>query len=191
VASSAGMQEGRLAVLPGLGGGSFGAPTALRTGDGWPSGVAIADLDRDDRPDLAVSLSGDSPRVLVFRQSVDHAFTLAAAMPVSSTPNAMALLDATGDGRLDLVVGHDDAFAVLPRLADGWFGAEDLYGVPRIDGSTTSMAVGPRDAAGRALVEFNGELFAPRSTAAPNHAVGARRSARLSDRMRMLPSATR
>ena len=49
-----------VSVLLGKGDGTFGAPTTYDVGDG-PEGVAIADLNGDGNPDLAVANYADEP----------------------------------------------------------------------------------------------------------------------------------
>ena len=187
VASSAGMQENRLAVLRGRSGGGFSPPLGLPTGDGWPSGVAIGDLDDDGRPDLVVSIAnGAIPRVVVLRQSVDRNFSVFATLPTSGNTIGVSLVDVDGNGRLDMVTGYDDALAVLLRRADGTFGAEDLYGVPRIDGLTSSMVVGPRNAQGQSAIEFNGQLFLPQALVTPSQIRSVQGPTKLYDRERVL-----
>lgn len=197
VASSIGSQDSRLAVLHGLTGGGFGAPSVLPTGDGWATGAAIGDLDGDGRLDIFVAIppgliGTTASRVVVFRQASDHSFAAATTIPVASSPRGISLIDVTGDGRLDLVVAHENALGVLPRLADGSFGAEDLYGVPQLSSSTTSIAFGPRDAQGRALIEFNGVLFRPNAASlASNHLGAVRRAAQLLGRASVQSKASR
>jgi len=179
VASSVGSQAQRLAVLKGMAGGGFGPPAVLQTGDGWPSSVAIGDIDADGRLDLVASIQyGEIPRVLVLRQGADHLFSLSATIQLSEPAQGVALLDADADGRLDLIVGHNDSFSVMKPLGDGRFGAEDFYWVPPPPtGTDWSMAVGPRDAQGRGMIEFNGQVFAPRTPAQPNQASSFKRTA--------------
>lgn len=197
VVGAGGSQSEKLAVMYGIKGGGFEQPLVLPTDSGMPSGVAIYDMDGDGLLDLTVAiptgLTSNPARVVVYRQLPDHHFAVSSTIPVAAEPNGVSLVDVNGDGRLDLVVGHGDAFGVLPRLPDGSFGPEDLYGVPLLDGLNSAMAVGPRDAKGRAVVAFNGLLFLPRSAVAtPSQASGIQRPARLLSNVgKMLPSATR
>ena len=141
--------------------------------------MAIGDLDGDGRLDLAVSIAnGVSPRVIVFRQSTAHGFAASDTLPVAYNPFPIGLVDTTRDGRLDIVVGHDDAFSVL-RQSNGSFGPEDFYVAPRSSFATwASMAIGPRNAQGAALIAFNGQLFAPRTAMATGQVKSATRLAR-------------
>lgn len=178
VASSAGSQPDRLAVLRGLPGGGFGAPTPLETGDGWPYGIAVGDADGDQRPDVVVAIGGTgSPRALVFHQRTDHTFALSATLPLSLEPLGVHLMDIDGDGAQSLVVGNADAFTVLPALGGGLFGAADYYEVGRPASGDWWMAVGPRDTHGQAILAFNGQVIPPRVAANPAPMAAARRFA--------------
>jgi hypothetical protein len=56
-----------LLIFPGLGNGSFRAPIVMRT-DSSPSDIAIADFNRDRKPDLAISSMG-AQSISVFLQA--------------------------------------------------------------------------------------------------------------------------
>lgn len=160
---SVGMQENRLAVLRGLAGGGFDTPQPLGTGDGWPSGVDVADLDGDGRQDIIAAIAhGETPRVLLFRQDPNGRFAAPTSTTLARHPHQVSLLDTDADGRLELLVGHGDTFTVMNALRDGRFGAPDYYWMPVAGGLEASMAAGPRDARGRATIEFNGQLLRPR-----------------------------
>lgn len=155
---------------------------ALATGDGWPSGVGIVDVDSDGRLDLVVSIQNTTlPRLVVLHQGADQVFSVSGTMPLSGQPLGLSLLDVDADGTLDLVVGYSDALTVLRPVGAGRFGAEDVYWIPLVD-MDWSMAVGPRDAQGRALIEFNGQLFAPHVLVQANRVGSVQRAAGLSGR---------
>ena len=174
VASSAGVQSERLAVIRGLPGGGFGPPTVFANGEGWPYGVAVGDADGDGRQDLAVAIGGTlSPRVLIFHQGADRSFALSATIPLSLEPRGVHLMDIDGTGAKSLVVGHVEAFAVLPALGGGLFGSADFYEARRPPGDDGWMATGPPDSRGQSLLFFNGQVFPPKIPAglAPSAAV--------------------
>lgn len=161
VVTSIGAQAQRLSILKGLGGGAFGAPTGIDTGDGWPSGVSVADIDGDGRSDIVLSIYGSSlPHLLVLRQQPDHGFANPLTINVTAEIDGVALADVDGDGRLDAIVGHPSSLGVLLAQAGGGFGAEDLYAAPPTGSPAGSgLAVGT-DAAGHAVVAYNGRVFA-------------------------------
>lgn len=180
VVVSAGVQSQRLSVLKGLGGGAFGAPVGIDTGDGWPSGIAIADVDGDGRPDILLSIYGSSQpgRVLVLQQQADHRFAITSRIDLGAQADGLVLADVDGDGRLDAVVAHASALGVLRGRGDGTFGAEDLYDAPPT-GSPGGNGLGVgKDAAGHAVVGFNGRVFTALAAAgasplhAPRRALG-------------------
>lgn len=97
-----------LRVLPGFGGGSFGAglsvqvsslPISLDAGDGFAAG----DLDGDGHVDLAVALSNGGG-VAVIRGFGAGVFGEPTLVPTTSPPRAVQTADLDGDARLDLVV---------------------------------------------------------------------------------------
>jgi hypothetical protein len=76
-----------------------------------PRQIAIADLNGDGLPDIAVvSASGDDTEdtVAVYRNAGSGSFVLSKSYPTgsSSTPTALLSGDVDGDGRPDLVVGN-------------------------------------------------------------------------------------
>lgn len=108
---------------------------------------------------IRAKAGGAVPNVTALRQNADHSVTLASSASVFANPPNVTRAEVDGDGRLDMLIGHDDAFALMTGRGDGSFGAEDLYGVPRPDSLSGSFVVSAQDASGRFVVEFNGQLF--------------------------------
>ena len=83
-----------------------GSPIAIRN----PDGLATADLNGDERPDLAVASLYNDVRVLLgngggrFRPATDSPFSLPAPPFFSSYPNGIIAADLNGDGKTDLAM---------------------------------------------------------------------------------------
>jgi FG-GAP-like repeat len=82
--------------------GSFGPATHFATGN-YPSGIAVAKLNRDSHPDLAVA-SGDNVAVLLGNGA--GGFGRAKHFAAGRSPSAVAIGDLNGDGKLDLAVAN-------------------------------------------------------------------------------------
>ena len=91
----------------GRGAGTFGSRTAYSTGDNsWPVSAFPADLDGDGILDLAVAEWGTNAAGVLWGNGSggrgDGSFGAKSSYPVGSSPSAAVVLDATGDGLLDL-----------------------------------------------------------------------------------------
>jgi hypothetical protein len=107
---------------------------------GAPAEMAIADLDDDGRPDLAVT-TPDVDEVAI--RIVSGNGSLQARPPVTVVgPLALALADVDGDGIVDLVVGHEAGFDVALGTGDGDFGEPVAVDTP---GPVRSLAVADLD----------------------------------------------
>jgi hypothetical protein len=71
-----------------------------------PRSLAIGDLNRDGRPDLAVANSG-SNNVSILRNTGGGALGPATNLAVGSQPRSVAIGDLNRDGRLDLAVANE------------------------------------------------------------------------------------
>ena len=118
-----------LAILPGNGDGTFGAPRYIANTSGADSPfVTAADLNNDGRSDLVVVHSWSAfqaPVTLASTLSVllgngDGTFQLARAVPVATGMLRLAVGDFNRDGVKDLAVtGSTGRFHVLLGLGDG------------------------------------------------------------------------
>ncbi|HZU98222.1 MAG TPA: VCBS repeat-containing protein, partial [Planctomycetota bacterium] len=97
---------------------SFLPATNYATGVG-PSGVAIADLNGDGRPDLVVPNLGDGT-VQVFLQDPAHpgSFLAPTTYTVGANPACVVVADLDHDGRPDLAVALDTNSKVMIMLQD-------------------------------------------------------------------------
>src|SRR5207249_9457497 len=119
VVANAGRNPGSpttVSVLLGNGDGTFGPETDLTTGINSHS-VAIADLNADGRPDLAVANFGYCGlySVSVLLGNGDGTFGPRTEFAAGCCPHSVAIGDRNGDGRPDLAVanGQHDRAAVL------------------------------------------------------------------------------
>jgi FG-GAP-like repeat len=99
--------------------GAFGSPSAVDF-QRSASGLAIADLDRDGRPDIARADDGSlNPGVSVHRNPASGS-SWAAASVFDSAVSALALIDVDSDGDLDIAAGRCSLTGhVILRLNDG------------------------------------------------------------------------
>jgi hypothetical protein len=121
-----------------------------------PWSVAIADLNADGRPDLAVANQG-SNTVSVLLGNGDGRFLAKTDFGTGGSPRSVAIGDLNGDGRPDLAVANQgsNTVSVLLGNGDGTFGARTDHGT----GSWPSaVAVG----------DFNGDLDPDLATANAN-----------------------
>ena len=116
-----------ISVLLGQAGGGFLTltPRAL-SGLNNPSSVALGDLNGDGRLDLAVTPysidpsnpSFDTHAVLVFLGNGDGSFGSQSTYTTGTNPDAVAMGDLNGDGRLDLAVANRDSNTVSVLLGN-------------------------------------------------------------------------
>jgi hypothetical protein len=119
-------RSGVVWVLLGRRGGGFRRPLGLAVGTGpaAPSGLAVADLNGDRVPDIAVA-DFRRNRVAVLPGAGGGRFHPARTVPAGPGPAALAVADLTGDGRPDVVVADTavNAVTVLAGSADNAIGA--------------------------------------------------------------------
>ncbi len=93
----------------GLNANSF-APPVVIPAPGGPYEVAIADLDGDGKPDLAV-VNSDNGTVSIYQNQTTsgvldtNSFPARIDLPGGTNPETIAAVDLDGDGKLDLVAG--------------------------------------------------------------------------------------
>ncbi len=103
-----------VSVLLGNGDGTFGTKTDFGTGS-YPVAVAIADLNSDGRPDLAVA--NENPNtVSVLLGNGDGTFGTKTDFGTGSVPFALAIADFNADGRPDLAVANSGSSTVTVLL---------------------------------------------------------------------------
>jgi hypothetical protein len=133
------------------GSGTLAAPQTYATGSA-PRSVAIGDLNRDGKPDLAVSnYSGNSVSVLL--NSGGGVFGAASDSPAGFAPWSLTEGDVNGDGNPDLVVpnylgtdGGGPAVTVLINQGGGTFAPPATYSP---GAQPVSIAIGDLNADGK------------------------------------------
>ena len=124
--------DGTLTVLLGNGTGGFtAAPGNPFTVGSDPQSVAVGDLNKDGKLDLAIANFNDST-VTVLLGNGNGGFTQAAGSPlaVGSQPVFVAVGDFNGDGKLDLVIANSGANSVTELLGNGTGGFSPAAGSP-------------------------------------------------------------
>jgi hypothetical protein len=138
---------------------SFGRPTPFRTGLA-PSAVAIGDLNRDGRRDLATAnAGGNSVTVLLSRGG--GSFGARRDYPTGPGPDSVAIGDVNGDREPDLATANlaEGTISVLLNSGDGRFGAPLDYAAGGEIGAASSVAVGDLNGDGKPdLVASNDQL---------------------------------
>jgi hypothetical protein len=126
--------DGTLSVLLGNGDGTFGQGQTIQLGAStYPTAVAVADVNGDGIPDLAVTESGTNA-VEVLLGTGDGTFQQTTPIPVdqgADYPFGITAADLTGDGSNDLVVTNvvSGTVTVLLNKGDGTFQTPRTFGV--------------------------------------------------------------
>jgi hypothetical protein len=124
-------------VYAGLGNGQFGP--AVNGGHGFfagtnPSGVTVADVNGDGKPDLLVANSGSNDVSVLLGQGTGTSWTLAPGPRIKTAagPVATVVADLNGDGRLDLAVANQQAnsLQIFPGVGGGFFNDQNPIVIP-------------------------------------------------------------
>jgi hypothetical protein len=127
-----------VSVLLGNGDGTFQAAQVYDAGGSTATGLAVADLNGDGKPDLAVANLGTGVGILVgngdgtFQPAVDYD---------AGGIHAVAVTDVNGDGKPDLAVATESGVGLLLGNGDGTFQPVQLYG----SGGIYSLAIAVGD----------------------------------------------
>jgi subtilisin family serine protease len=108
-------------------------------------GVAVADINGDGLNEVVATVGGTGDGGLdVFTQDGAGGLSGPVTTPSADTPIPVEALDMDGDGRLDVVVGHDGGseLGVYRQNADGTLGEEDLVPVPFGNYDPTALSLG-------------------------------------------------
>lgn len=102
-------QQAIFAVAP-------GSPFPVACG---ASNVAAGDLNKDGKPDLVVTCSGQARALTVFLNTGGGNFRASNQIPLPDNPGDIALGDLNGDSNLDLAIDSHDSYGVMVMLGDG------------------------------------------------------------------------
>jgi hypothetical protein len=156
--------QGSVGVLLGNGNGTFKAPKTYPSGGNGTVSVAVADLNKDGKPDILVANCGPlacgpgSPggNVGVLIGNGNGTFKPAVNYPAANSPFDVVAADVNGDGTLDIVVSNwgtpnagtnDGAVTVLQGKGNGTFRPAQTF--PSGGAETPSVAVADVNKDGR------------------------------------------
>ena len=142
---------GNVSVLLGTGRGTL-LPAINYDAGIDPTSVAIADLNGDGKPDLAIGNQGGGVSVLL--NHGDGTFAVHVDTATKLNAFAVALGDLNGDGKVDIAVLHvpntlDSTLNVLMNKGDGTFASPVAY---KAGDGPRSVAIGDMDGDGTADV---------------------------------------
>ncbi|MBZ5705192.1 MAG: FG-GAP-like repeat-containing protein [Acidobacteriia bacterium] len=136
---------GTVAVLLGVGDGTFTLPVQYTAGTG-PSGVAAADFSGDGKIDLAVS-NATSANVSILLGVGNGTFQTHVDYPVGKNPFSVVAADLNGDGKKDLAIGSSNSsinrIGVMLGNGDGTFQPPTYHATKlNFGGPSEAVAVG-------------------------------------------------
>ncbi|MEM7205008.1 MAG: VCBS repeat-containing protein [Planctomycetota bacterium] len=123
--------SGDIAILMGLGDGTFETPPKLSPAGGRPTYLAVCDLDEDGDLDLVAALSDLPGGVAVLENHGAAIFTLAATLAAGRRPGDVVCCDVDGTSGPDIVVCSDasDSVSLLRNTGDLTFAPARDYSV--------------------------------------------------------------
>jgi hypothetical protein len=132
-------------VFPGNGDGTFAQRISIGGSDANPFGIAVADMDKDGRPDILTVANNGGWGVNVLRQTAPFAFSQISRTTGMQNPQYMAIADLNGDTWPDVVVGTVySGLNVLFNNKNGTLGNRASY----LGGCRQSVAAGDVDGDG-------------------------------------------
>ena len=160
--SNTSYSSGTVSVLLGNGNGTFQPAVNYPSGGQYASSVAVADVNRDGKPDLIVSnwcvSSGDCTNgtVSVLLGNGNGTFQPAVIYGSGGQFSSPVLVaDLRRNGKLDLVVANENSLAVLMGNGDGTFQAAAVTATPtELDSGDGSLAIGDFNSDGKLDVAF-------------------------------------
>ena len=142
--------DNNVTILLGNGDGTFAAATGSPISiAGGPNVVTVADFNGDGKLDLAIA-NGNNGTVTILLGDGTGNFTQATNSPITvgNTPDALAIGDFLGNGKLDIAVANfgDNTVTLLLGNGDGTF--------TQATGSPFAVGLGPTAIA---VADFNGD----------------------------------
>lgn len=130
---------------------SFG-PNQDYKSAGNPITVAIGDLDGDGKPEIVLANTQGSNSISIFRNTSlkgSVSFSQKTDIPTSDVCKVVRIGDLNGDGKPDLVVTHQDNFAVIKNTSTGGsFSMAHETVIPSIQQIPQDFAIGDVDGDG-------------------------------------------
>lgn len=125
IVTASGLNSATISVLLGRGDGSLSAAVNSPVPGQYPSCIAVGDLNRDGRPDLAVTMRSNATVVILIGRG-DGSFSDGVALTVGPSPEDVKMADFNSDGKLDLAVANRTGTTVslLDGTGDGTFAAK-------------------------------------------------------------------
>lgn len=156
---SANLGGGSISLLRGSGDGSFAAAVDFGAGGSWesPYAVTIGDADGDGKPDVATANTNVSyESVSFFAGDGSGGFAAARVLPLASDgmlrdPHGIAIADATGDGKPDLITANT-LYGDLSILAGD--GAGGFAAATHVPTDLGPVGVEARDVTGDGIVDL-------------------------------------
>lgn len=124
-----------------------------------PGGMSVGDVTSDGYPDVIISANTNRPfsGIVVYPGARNGPFRTPGVYPTLDLPAAIGIADLTGNGRKDVIVGHDGegSVGIMMQRADGTLGAEVLYPVTLGALSQGLPAIGDLNRDGKPDIAFS------------------------------------